>query len=62
MIKEFASSLRSVAKTLENTARRIDDCLCEEYPEEDDEDDYCDDSEDYFYVDEEASDGCEMIG
>ena len=62
VIKEFASSLRSVAKTLENTARRIDDCLCEEYPEEDDEGDYCDDSEEYFYEDDEASDGCEMIG
>lgn len=61
VITEFASSLRSIAKTLENTARRMDDCLCEEYPE-DDEDDYCDDSEDYFYEDEEASDGCEMIG
>lgn len=43
VIKEFASSLRSIAETLENTARRIDDCLCDEYPEEDDEDDYCDD-------------------
>ena len=62
VIKEFASSLRSVAKTLENTARRIDDCLCEEYPEEDDDGDYCDDSEEYFYEDDEASDGCEMIG
>ena len=61
-IKEFASSLRSIAETLENTARRMDECLCEEYPENADEDDYCDDSEDYFYVDEEASDGCEMIG
>lgn len=62
VIKEFASSLRSVAKTLENTVRRIDDCLCDEYPEEDDEGDYCDDSEEYFYEDDEASDGCEMIG
>ena len=61
-IKEFASSLRSVAETLENAARRMDECLCEEYPENADEDDYCEDSEDYFYVDEEASDGCEMIG
>lgn len=62
VLTEFASSLRSIAKTLENTARRIDDCLCDECSEDDDEDDYCDDSEDYFYVDEEASDGCEMIG
>ena len=44
VIAEFASSLRSIAETLENTARRIDDCLCDEYPEEDDEDDYCDDT------------------
>ena len=62
VIKEFASSLRSIAKTLENTARRIDDCLCDESTEDEDEDDYCDDSEEYFYEDSEASDGCEMIG
>lgn len=62
VLTEFASSLRSIAETLENTARRIDDCLCDECSEDDEEDDYCDDSEDYFYVDEEASDGCEMIG
>ena len=62
VLTEFASSLRSIAETLENTARRIDDCLCDECSEEDDEDDYCDDSEEYFYEDDEASDGCEMIG
>lgn len=62
VIKEFASSLRSIAETLEDTARRMDDCLCDECSEDDEEEDYCDDSEDYFYVDEEASDGCEMIG
>lgn len=44
VITEFASSLRSIAETLENTARRIDDCLCEEYPDEEEEDDYCDDT------------------
>ena len=62
VLTEFASSLRSIAETLENTARRIDDCLCDECSEDDEEEDYCDDSEDYFYEDEEASDGCEMIG
>lgn len=56
VITEFASSLRSIAETLENTARLIDD-YCDGYC-----DDYCDDSEEYFYEDDEASDGCEMIG
>lgn len=45
VLTEFASSLRSIAETLENTSRRIDDCLCDESPEDEDEDDYCDDSE-----------------
>ena len=40
----------------------MDDCLCDESPEDEDEDDYCEDSEEYFYEDDEASDGCEMIG
>lgn len=44
VITEFASSLRSIAETLENTARRIDDCLCDECPEDDEEDDYFDDT------------------
>ena len=45
VITEFASSLRSIAETLENTTRLMDDCLCDESPEDEDEDDYCDDSE-----------------
>lgn len=44
VITEFASSLRSIAETLENTARRIDDCLCDECSEDDEEEDYCDDT------------------
>lgn len=62
VITEFASSLRSIAKTLENTARSMDDCICDECPDEEEEDDSCDDSEDSLYEDTEASDGCEMIG